>query len=314
MAALEPTFKDYYEVLHLHPEADAAMVDQAYWHLARLYNAAIPTDGAARPMLEELNEAYGVLRTPELRAEYDELRDAVLGVGALPEPRTPSAEPPPLSVMQKQKAKPRDPATHESQPVDQETPSESLETRSRIPRLDWKLSFNQISAPNWQAAVKLLSMLILAGAAIAAGAEPALVLFALIVGVGFTVIPIMAKAPRFPALPRPQVALPTIGPPRFAERLPRSSIDTDRLRLSTEAMLAHWRDSTPVSAGQPTTPAPTATTPDIANPSVEPPLEQATNSVDTERLRQSLRESTEAIRARLREASEKVEEDPSQSG
>jgi hypothetical protein len=180
-----------------------------------------------------------------------------------------------------------------------------------MPRLNWKLSVSQIVVPNWQGAVSLLSMLVLAGAAIAAGAEPALVLFALIVGVGFTVIPIMAKAPRFPGLPRPQVALPTIGPPKFADRLPRSSIDTDRLRHSTEAMLAHWRDSTPVSAGQPATPAPTASTPDITDPSGEQAPEQATNSVDTERLRQSLRESTEAIRARLREASEKVDDDPS---
>jgi hypothetical protein len=295
MAKEEFTFKDYYEVLHLHPEADAAMVDQAYWHLARLYNAAIPTDSTARPMLEELNEAYSVLRTPELRDEYDSLRDAVLGVGALPEPRAVAAEPPPLSVMEKQRAKPKDVSDEQEQ---EHAPVNVVAPKARsLPRPQLKLSVKSIVVPNWQSVVVLAALLVLAGAAIMAGSEPAIVLLALIVGVGFTVIPVMARAPRFLSLPRPQVALPAIGPPN-----PRQNLDTARLRDSTEAMLARWRENTPEqprdapSGGQNQDPA------DAGPDENETELPPAPTPVDAERLRDSLRQSTEAIRARMREA------------
>jgi hypothetical protein len=112
--------------------------------------------------------------------------------------------------------------------------------------------------PNWQSVISLASMLVLAGSAIFAGAEPALVLFTLIVGVGFTVIPILAKAPRLPSLPKPQVALPAIGPPNIADRLPREHFDTDKLRQSTEAMVARWRENTSERAGDDSTPDGTA--------------------------------------------------------
>ena len=54
-------FKDYCLTLQVHPEADAAMVDAAYWHLAKRYNEAAAYDPKARAKLEELNEAYIVL-------------------------------------------------------------------------------------------------------------------------------------------------------------------------------------------------------------------------------------------------------------
>jgi DnaJ domain len=315
MPAEIPTFKDYYEVLHLHPEADAAMVDQAYWHLARLYNAAIPTDSGARPMLEELNEAYSVLRTPELRDEYDNLRDAVLGVGALPEPRAAAVEPLPLSVMEKQKAKPK--SADETQPPDpaEPTPAHPAPRTARtLPRPHLNLSVRSIVVPNWQSIVVLAAFLVLAGAGIAAGAEPALILLALIVGVGFTVIPVMVRAPRLPSLPRPQVVLPAIGPPNLGDRLPRHNVDTSTLRDSTEAMLARWRESTPQQPPE-SDPAPDASAESLGGEAsyelAEEPLAEEPPPpapADADRLRDSLRKSTEAIRARMRDAQRNIED------
>ncbi len=101
------SFKDYYQILRLHPDAEAGIVDQVYWHLARLYNTAIPDDASFREKLEELNEAYSVLRSSELRRQYDQHRDAILGEGALPRHPELELEPPPLAVMTKQHPQPR---------------------------------------------------------------------------------------------------------------------------------------------------------------------------------------------------------------
>jgi len=70
--------RDYYESLGLTPLADGAMVDQAYWHLARKYQSLGTSHPSAAHMLDELNEAYGVLGNPRLRREYDAFRDDVL--------------------------------------------------------------------------------------------------------------------------------------------------------------------------------------------------------------------------------------------
>ena len=67
--------RDYYEILGLMPGADGAMVDQAYWHCARKCQKAAVADPRARQQLDDLNEAYGVLGTPRLRAQYDAFRE-----------------------------------------------------------------------------------------------------------------------------------------------------------------------------------------------------------------------------------------------
>jgi curved DNA-binding protein CbpA len=67
------TKRDYYEVLGVAPRSDGATVDQAYWHLAKAYQTQSVTDPRARQLLDELNEAYGVLGTPRLRDDYDAL-------------------------------------------------------------------------------------------------------------------------------------------------------------------------------------------------------------------------------------------------
>lgn len=66
--------QDYYEVLKIHPSADHEMVAQAYWHLARKYNAASAYDLGAKKRLEELNEAFAVLGSPDQRADYNRSR------------------------------------------------------------------------------------------------------------------------------------------------------------------------------------------------------------------------------------------------
>jgi curved DNA-binding protein CbpA len=78
------TTRNYYEVLGLAPGADGAMVDQAYWHLAKTYQQLAPSDPRAEYLLDELNDAYGVLGTPRLRQEYDlGLRAGQSGQGRL---------------------------------------------------------------------------------------------------------------------------------------------------------------------------------------------------------------------------------------
>jgi curved DNA-binding protein CbpA len=66
--------QDYYEVLKIHPSADHEMVAQAYWHLARKYNATSAYDLGATKRLEELNEAFAVLGSPDQRADYNRSR------------------------------------------------------------------------------------------------------------------------------------------------------------------------------------------------------------------------------------------------
>jgi len=66
--------RDYYEVLKIHPSADHEMVTQAYWHLARNYNGASACDLGAKKRLEELNEAFAVIGSPDRRADYNRSR------------------------------------------------------------------------------------------------------------------------------------------------------------------------------------------------------------------------------------------------
>ena len=100
-------FKDYCLILQVHPEADGAMIDAAYWHLARRYNEASSYDSNAKSKLEELNEAYIVLGSAEKREEYMKIRTRVLGEGALPQAPGPAPATPPLTVMARQRPQER---------------------------------------------------------------------------------------------------------------------------------------------------------------------------------------------------------------
>ena len=79
--------RDYYEILGVMPGADGPIVDQAYWHMARKYQAAAVADPRARTQLDDLNEAYGVLGTPRLRTQYDAFREDVLVQGSVKTPK-----------------------------------------------------------------------------------------------------------------------------------------------------------------------------------------------------------------------------------
>ncbi len=107
-AKREKPFKDYCLILQVHPEADAAMIDAAYWHLAKRYNQATAFDPKARAKIEELNEAYIVLGNAEKRDEYMKVRAQVLGEGALPQVPKPVPPSPPLTVMSRQRPRERD--------------------------------------------------------------------------------------------------------------------------------------------------------------------------------------------------------------
>ncbi len=92
-------------MLRVHPAADAAMIDAAYWHLAKRYSAI--DDDRSRKRLEELNEAYAVLGSPKRKDGYLALRAEVLGVDALPVPPPPETDELPLTVMKRQKLRPQ---------------------------------------------------------------------------------------------------------------------------------------------------------------------------------------------------------------
>ena len=229
--ATEQPFKDYYEILHLHAEADAAMVDQAYWHLARLYNAAIPSDAQAREQLDELNEAYSVLRSSELRAACDNVRKELLSEGALSQglDAAMEQEAPPLAVMAKQRPKPR----KKTKPKPKEAGAE--------PQSNSGIRLRELSMPPWQSLVGALIIFVLATAALIAGTPPLLVVALLIIGLVFTLVPVVRKLPRLPTLPSSTLQLPSIRAPRLPERHSEPSLDADVLRRSTEAMRQRWR-------------------------------------------------------------------------
>ena len=65
-------FKDYYKILEISPDADSATVKAAYrkqalrWHPDRHPNMNV------KPIMQDINEAYAILKDPQKRARYDE--------------------------------------------------------------------------------------------------------------------------------------------------------------------------------------------------------------------------------------------------
>jgi molecular chaperone DnaJ len=67
--------KDYYKILGVPKDADAAAIKKAYRNLARdLHPDRNSTDKAAETRFKEVSEAYSVLSNPDKRKEYDEAR------------------------------------------------------------------------------------------------------------------------------------------------------------------------------------------------------------------------------------------------
>ncbi|MDZ4277563.1 MAG: hypothetical protein U1B78_00335, partial [Dehalococcoidia bacterium] len=147
------------------------MIDAAYWHLVRRYSEARHTDPSAEAEIDELNEAYSVLRSSARREEYYRLRDAILGAGALPAPPAPEPQPVPLEVMARQRPRPRE----------LEQPGKAEPGRRGIASL---------AVPGWQNVVAALVILGLATAALVDAANPLVVAALLGSGVGVTTLPL----------------------------------------------------------------------------------------------------------------------------
>lgn len=67
-------FKDYYSILGVSEDADAADIKKAYRKLARKYHPDVSQEADAEAQFKNLGEAYEVLSDPEKRAEYDQIR------------------------------------------------------------------------------------------------------------------------------------------------------------------------------------------------------------------------------------------------
>lgn len=67
-------FKDYYAALGVEPDADEKAIKTAYRKLARKYHPDVSKEPDAEAKFKDVSEAYEVLKSPEKRAEYDELR------------------------------------------------------------------------------------------------------------------------------------------------------------------------------------------------------------------------------------------------
>lgn len=67
-------FKDYYAVLGVSDTATAEEIKKAYRKLARKYHPDVSKEDDADARFKDVGEAYEVLKDPEKRAEYDQLR------------------------------------------------------------------------------------------------------------------------------------------------------------------------------------------------------------------------------------------------
>jgi curved DNA-binding protein CbpA len=235
----ELTFKDYYQILQLHPKVEAAMVDQAYWHLAQLYRDTATSDSSARAKLQDLNEAYTVLRSPTLRSKYDKVRDSILGKGALPAAPKPKPGPPPLAVMEKQRPRPRE-------DMGRQRPRRFRPNVALLRVLPWRGTF------------VTLVVLVAATPALATGVHPMLVVGLLSVGIVTSTLlslPRLAGLFSLSALLKPRLHRPTNPVIHLPDRRPtHTSLDRDTLRRSTDAMRARWREGSDSDGPVPFTP------------------------------------------------------------
>ena len=67
-------FKDYYKTLGVEPDASADDIRRAYRKLARKYHPDRNKESGSEDRFKEIGEAYEVLKDPEKRKQYDQLR------------------------------------------------------------------------------------------------------------------------------------------------------------------------------------------------------------------------------------------------
>lgn len=194
-------FKDYCLILQVHPEADAGMIEAAYWHLARRYNDQADTNPLAMAHLDDLNEAYSVLGTPSKREAYVQVRNVVLGVGALPSAPVPMREPPPLAVMERQRP--------QSRPVE-----------PAGPRRRFDLRFERFIEPSWQNTLLVLVSLTIATSILTVSGNLAVVLGLLTLSLLIGAVPLALAAAKSPIVEGllnqtdPPIQPDSVPPPR----------------------------------------------------------------------------------------------------
>ena len=77
-------FQDYYKILSVAPGADSEIIKNAYRKLARKYHPDVSGHREAEENFKQIAEAYEVLKDPNKRAQYDQLRGSgVQGAGRL---------------------------------------------------------------------------------------------------------------------------------------------------------------------------------------------------------------------------------------
>lgn len=94
-------FVDHYYTLGIDVDSNGEIVEETYWSIMRVSRSDKSNAQLRARDVDNLNEAYRVLTTPELRKEYDAERAAVLGPNAKPQPPRPEEPEPPLRVMEK---------------------------------------------------------------------------------------------------------------------------------------------------------------------------------------------------------------------
>jgi len=87
MEGSRSTFKDYYYILGIHPEADTTEIQEAYHDLYEKYGPHISVSGQDPEMLlktfKDISEAYEVLMDPVRRKKYDEQNKQYINKGDL---------------------------------------------------------------------------------------------------------------------------------------------------------------------------------------------------------------------------------------
>jgi curved DNA-binding protein len=74
-------FKDYYRIMDVDEKATAEEIKKAYKKLARRYHPDVSKEKDAEKKFKDLGEAYEVLKDPDKRREYDQLRKYGAGAG-----------------------------------------------------------------------------------------------------------------------------------------------------------------------------------------------------------------------------------------
>jgi hypothetical protein len=238
--------RDYYEILGLTPRADGAMVDASYWHLVRKYQALAATNHRAQRMIDELNEAYGVLGNPRLRQQYDAFRDDVLVRSGMIQPVT--------STASRKKAK--------AEPAEEAPPPKKRSKKAKAADLTDGPAFElpKVQIQNWRTYALAGIIALLAFAAAWQGVNIVLVVLALAGGLALALAPTVTKrigdmSFDMPTVAMPQVSMPQVKAPKInLGEIPAirdlgvgakddDGIDADTLRTSTAQTIARWRTS-----------------------------------------------------------------------